>query len=243
MKKTIRKNILLICSLCLFFIVDKCYSDSTIVNEYLTSPSTGSVTTKYGALASGTYTSKTQNIEGATRVKGIIITDGSAAPTLCTINQLAGGTNKSVWHGTDTVVFTQSGSLWRGEIDFPTFGRFIRTITGGFGNATFLSINCFSTSGGRDMGNTWLDSVVSVGTTTISIAPQSSGRKYILILNEGTSTDCYISGNTPVGTITGGSILIAKNKGYWEESKGIYYNSIYAVTATGTTSLRITELK
>lgn len=242
MKKNIWKNILLICSLCLFFIIDKCYSDSTLVNEYLLSPSAGSVTTKYGTLASGTYTSKIQNIEGFTRVKGIAITDGSAAPTLCTINQLAGGTDTSVWHGTDAVVFTQSGSLWRGEIDFPVFGRFARVIVGGFGTATFFSMNWFSTNGGRDIAQTWLDAVVAVGTVTVQLAPQSSARKYTLIVNEGTSTDCYISGNTPFSPTSAG-ILIAKNNGYWEESKGTYYNAIYATTATGTTNLRITELK
>lgn len=217
-------------------------ADSILVNEYISSPSTGSTTTKYGTLASGTYTSKVQNIEGYTRVKGLIITDGSAAPTLCTINQLAGGTNTSVWHGTDTVVFTQSGALWRGEIDFPTFGRFIRTIVGGFGTATFFSMNLFSSEGGRDMGSTWLDTVTTVGTTTIELAPQSSARKYILILNEGTSTDCYISGNTPFNPNTDG-ILLKSNNGYWSDERGVYYNAIYGITKSGTTSVRITEIK
>ena len=240
MKKNIWKNILLICSLCLFFIIDKCYSDSTLVNEYLLSPSTGSVTTKYGTLASGTYTSKIQNVEGYTRVKGMVVAD--AEPTLCIVNQLAGGTNTSVWHGTDTVIFIQFGNLWRGEIDFPVFGRFIRVMTGGFGSATFFSMNCFSANGGRDMAQTWIDSIATIGTVTIQLAPRSSGRKYVLVVNEGTTNDCFISGNTPINPTSAG-ILIAKNNGYWEESKGTYYDAIYAVTATGTTSLRLTELK
>ena len=236
------KKIISVCLLCLLFIVNKCYSDSTLVNEYLTSPSTGSVTTKYGILASGTYTSRMQNIEGYTRVKGIAITDGSAAPTLCTINQLAGGTDTSVWHGTDTVVFTQFGNLWKGEMDFPVFGRFIRAIVGGFGTATFFSMNCFSANGGRDIGQTWLDSVTTVGTVTVQLAPQSSARKYIMLLNEGTSTDCYISGNTPFNPNSGG-ILLKNSNGYWSDERGVYYNAIYGTTKSGSTSIRITEIK
>lgn len=241
MKKNIWKNLSLVCLLFLFF-VDKCYSDSTLVNEYLLSPATGSTTTKYGTLASGTYTSKIQNIEGTTRVKGVIVTDGTVAPTLCTINYLTGGTSTSTWHGTDTVVFLPFGSLWRGEIDFPVFGRFTRAIVGGFGNATFFSMNWFSANSGRDMAKTWIDLVATVGTITIQLAPTSSGRKYILIVNEGTTNDCFISGNTPINP-TGTGMLIAKNNGYWEESKGTFYDAIYAVTATGTTNLRLTELK
>lgn len=246
MKKNIWKNpyfsiMSLVCLLFLFF-TDKCYSDSTLVNEYLASPSTGSVTTKYGTLVNDIYTSKIQNIEGSTRVKGVIVTDGTVQPTLCTINYLTGGTSISTWHGTDTVTFLPFGSLWRGEIDFPVFGRFTRAIVGGFGNATFFSMNWISANNGRDMAKTWIDVVATIGTVTTQLAPVSSGRKYILIVNEGTTNDCYISGSTPFNPTSAG-ILIAKNNGYWEESKGAYYDAIYAITATGTTSLRLTELK
>lgn len=218
-------------------------ADSTLVNEYLSSPSTTSTTTKYGSLASDLYTSKVQTVEGYTRMRGLIITDGVAAPTSCYINQLAGGTNTAVWHGTDTVAFVQTGSIWRGEIDFPVFGRFVRAKVGGFGNATFFSMNWFITNNeGRDLATKWIDQVTTVGTITVQLAPQSSSRKYVLIVNEGATNDVYISGNTPIATSTAG-IIVAKNKGYWEESKGTFYDAIYAVTSSGTTSVRLTELK
>lgn len=218
-------------------------ADNTLVNEYLSSPSTTSATTKYGSLASDLYTSKIQTVEGYTRMRGMIITDGSAAPTLCYINQLAGGTNTAVWHGTDTVAFVQTGSIWRGEIDFPVFGRFVRAKVGGFGNATFFSMNWFITNNeGRDLATKWIDQVSIIGTVTSQLAPQSSSRKYVLITNEGTANDVYISGNTPV--VPGsGAIIVKKNNGYWEESNGVFYDAIYAVTSSGTTSVRLTELK
>lgn len=217
--------------------------DSILVSEYLTSPSTGSTTTKYGLLTGGNYVSKIQNMEGFARLKGLIITDGTAAPTTSYINQSAGGTSTTVWHGTDTVTYVQTGNLWRGEIDFPIFGRFARITIGGFGNATFFSVNFFITNNdGRDIGVKWLDSVTTIGTTTAQLAPQSSSRKYILIVNEGTANDCYISGNNPVVPANSG-ILVAKNNGYWEESKGVFYDAIYGVTINGTTTIRITEIK
>lgn len=215
---------------------------STLVNEYRTSPSTGSVTTKYGQFTNNTYTSNVQNLEGYTRLKGLIVSD-LASPGATYFNQLAGGTDTANWHGTDTVNYVQIGNIFRGEVDIPIWGRYGKLTINGFGTASFASVNLYiSNESISETAVKWLESAVTVGTTTIQLAPQSSSRKYLLIVNDGTSNDLYISGSTPITPSTGG-LPVFKNNGFWSDDSGLYYDKVYGVTLSGTTSVRIMELK
>lgn len=212
--------------------------------------------TSFGTTSTSvTYSSPPYNVSGTTRYRGMIITDGVAAPTAI-INQ--GLVDSTTWQATHTVTFVQSGALWQGKIDTDVFGKYAKLIVSNMGNATILTVNWFasaetavsttlstivtgSITATNISSSTGTNTAVTVATATATLIAANVNRGYVAVLNEGTTNDLYISFFTPASTAT--AYLVPKSNGTWvsDFSGHIYTGAIYGITNSGTTLVKVLE--
>lgn len=212
---------------------------------------------------SGTFSSGIKILEGYSRMKGLIVINSDASDTpIARINQAvdASSANAGTWHSTDTVSFTRSSILWRGEIDLSIFGGYANLTIGNFGTATFNKVNWYasietsvSTSISTIVTGTVTASkssissatnnsfVVGEGTSTVVLSTNTS-RKYFLIVNYGTQTNAFYQ---LASTATKGSGTPLYKSGGNRESnfeEGIYTGAISVIADTnGTTTITVEE--
>lgn len=207
------------------------------------------------ASTTGTFTSVPKNLLGFTRFRGMIVTDGSSAPSANIGQSLVDGLT---WQGTDTVAFSLSGSLWQGKIDSDIYGKYGRLVVGDMGNATILRVNWYASgetavstivttpvsgtiSSSVTTSSVGTNSAVIIGTTSAFIIGTNTSRGYLLLTNEDSNNDCYIAFGSTVSTSTG--ILISKSGGSWESNfvGHIYTGAVAGATITGTTTVKVME--
>lgn len=199
----------------------------------------------------GTYTSAVKPTAGYTWFRGHIITDGSAGASNQPVGYIEQSLNTSAplsYHGTDTITFSRSGSLWTGSINSAIIGGYARLVIGNFGDATLLAINWFVTP--ETTVNTAINltttltgsgTTVTIGTASATLMEANTSRKYILITNTG-NQDLYIDLTSPVSTATAKIFIPGSNGSYEKESiSAIYTGVFYCRTATGTTEVRVFE--
>lgn len=211
---------------------------------------------------SGTFTSGIKILEGYSRMKGLIVinSDVSGTPT-ARINQAIDEVSAiaGTWHGTNTITFTRSDILWKGEIDFSIFGAYANLTIGNFGTATFNKVNWYASletavsttlstiiTGTVTASKTSVSSAtnnsftIGAGTSTIVLA-SNTNRKYFLIVNYGTQTDAFYQ---LASTATKGSgTPLYKSGGNRESdfSEGIYTGAISIIADTNGTTTITTE--
>ena len=194
----------------------------------------------------GTYTSKAFPTTGYTWFRGHIITDGSVGGA----NQPTGYIEQSLstaaplsYHGTDTITFSRSGSLWTGSINSAIIGGYARLVIGNFGDAALLAINWFVTP--ETSVNTTLNLTTvttgsetsqTVGTTSKKILEVNSNRRYFIIQG---NVDFRLSWENPADAT---KMLIEANAGYESEPQSsVYTGELYAITESGTATIYVQE--
>lgn len=197
----------------------------------------------------GTYTTDINLLDGFTQMRGIVVVNSQNSPTASIVQAVdKDSALTNAWHGTDTISFEQSGSIWRGVINVKVFGKYGRLSVGSFGTATFSKINWYASFETTVTSTiniatvaTGSGTAVSVGTSSVKFLESNTNRKYLSIQNTGNS-DYYISFGSPAGSSTS-PMLIYGNGGLWETSNlsVIYSGALYGIADTGATTLRIIE--
>lgn len=201
----------------------------------------------------GTYTSSVQILEGWTRMKGLVVLDSTGTPT-SRINQATDATSvlASTWYGTDTIHFVKEGNTWVGRIDFGIYGRYGQLTIGNRAGATFNRIFWY---GSEETSIQALTSSVLTTNSVIVVSPTSTillnanpYRKYFLLVNTGTATDCAFALNSSISAFGSGTPLVkgtSNNNGYGSyesnSSNNIYTGAVSAITSAGTTSVSVIE--
>ena len=199
----------------------------------------------------GTYTSMVKPTAGYTWFRGHIITDGSAGGSNQPTGYIEQSLNTSAplsYHGTDTITFSRSGSLWTGSINSAIIGGYARLVIGNFGDATLLAINWFvtpettvNTTINLTTTSTGSGTVKTIGTTSATLMEANTSRKYILIIDTG-NQDLYVDFADPAATATARIFIPGGNGSYEKESiSAIFTGALYCRTATGTTEVRVFE--
>lgn len=242
-----------------FIILFVVFSLLVLIKPLYALPNTQSLLATSTTNPTGTFTSGMKILEGYSRMKGLIVINSDAGNTpVARVNQAVDASSAIVetWHSTDTVSFTRSGSIWKGEIDVSIFGGYGYLTIGNFGTATFNKVNWYASietavytsinvvgtvTATTPTVSSVTHNIITVGTVSVVLIGTNTTRHNVLIVNEGSTNTCrYMLAST--ATVGSGTILYTSGGSYEPDFKNaIYTGAISAITQTGTTAVSVLE--